>query len=133
MNASVRITFEKDWRSAPLAFWVHIPIEGAIDKYEPAAPIPFPNKGYAFLRFDFEEYELQFSSLPQLEHFIKVLSLKPLPTSRRLSNQRGSSAGPNGHWLSRLPAKLKSPRKREKLVAALQAVNERALKQANFP
>lgn len=65
---------------------------------------------------------LRFSSRTQLEECLRVLSLKPLPTSRRLSAARGSGAGPNGHWLSRLPAHLKSPRARVKVVNALTQV-----------
>jgi hypothetical protein len=60
--------------------------------------------------------------LPQLDHVIDVLSRKPLPTSRQLSLRRGARFGPNGHWLSRLPAELKAPRKRAKLVQVLRAV-----------
>jgi hypothetical protein len=39
-----------------------------------------------------------------------------------LSSQRGLPVGPNGHWLSRLPATLKSPRNRMRLVESLKAI-----------
>lgn len=54
----------------------------------------------------------------------EVMNTKLLPTSDLLSRQRGESVGPNGHWLSRLPAKLKSPKQREKLVSGLQHIQE---------
>jgi hypothetical protein len=122
MKATFRFTYEKDWRTAPVAFWVHVPVPGATNEYKPPAPKAVANLGYAFLRVVFEDCELQFSALAQLDHFIEVLSCKPLPTSRQLSSRRGLPVGPNGHWLSRLPAKLKSPRKREKLVHALRVI-----------
>lgn len=122
MKAHFRFTYEKDWRTAPLAFWVHVPVPGAPGECDPPAPRAVANLGYGFLRVEFESHELQFSAPAQLDHFIEVLSRKPLPTSRQLSSRRGLSVGPNGHWLSRLPAKLKSPRKREQLVRALVAI-----------
>lgn len=124
MKPTFHFTYEPDWRTAPVAFWVHVPVPGTADDCNPPAPSATPHRGYAFLRVKFESHELQFSSLDQLDHFIEVLSLKPLPTSRQLSSRRGLPVGPNGHWLSRLPAKLKSPRKREKLVQALGEVRE---------
>lgn len=119
MKPTFRFTYEKDWRTAPVAFWVHVPIPGAVDACDPPAPVATPHLGYAFLRVEFESHELQFSDLAQLDHFIDVLSRKPLPTSRQLASRRGLPVGPNGHWLSRLPAELKSPRKRERLVQSL--------------
>lgn len=122
MKAAFRFTYEKDWRTAPVAFWVHVPVPGTTSECVPPAPQAVANLGYAFLRVEFESHELQFSALAQLDHFIEVLSRKPLPTSRQLSSRRGLPVGPNGHWLSRLPAELKSPRKREKLVRELSAI-----------
>ncbi|TFW20058.1 hypothetical protein E4L96_10820 [Massilia arenosa] len=118
--------FHSTWRHAPLAYWVHVEQDGqhwsVAERYEPPAPLPIPHKGYAVLCVPFDEIVLQFSSSEQLLECIRVLSLTPLPTSRQLSNRRGTSNGPNGHWLSRLPARVKSPKNREKLVAALRGV-----------
>jgi len=77
------------------------------------------------LHVDAADVDLQFSSLAQLDHFIEVMVAKPLPTSRQLSRKRELSVGPNGHWLSRLPARLKAPKQRAKLVSKLQAVREK--------
>lgn len=133
MNAKHHFTFEKDWRTAPLAFWVHIPVPGTQVECDPPAPKEIPHKGFLFLRVQFEEHELQFSAPAQLDHFIQVLSAKQLPTSRQLSSRRGLPVGPNGHWLSRLPASLKSPRKRAKLVQVMEAVREQVFNQAPNP
>ncbi len=122
MKPVFRFTYEKDWRTAPVAFWVHVPVPGSTGACDPAAPVAIPHLGYAFLRVEFDSHELHFSALAQLDHFIEVLSRKPLPTSRQLSSRRGLPIGPNGHWLSRLPSELKSPRKRGKLVNVLGAI-----------
>ncbi|HSX59093.1 MAG TPA: hypothetical protein VLF18_02730 [Tahibacter sp.] len=122
MKPAFHFTYEKDWRSAPVAFWVHVPVPGTKDVCDPPAPLPIPHRGYPFLRVAFESHELQFSAIAHLDHFIDILSRRPLPTTRQLSSLRGLPVGPNGHWLSRLPAALKSPRKRDKLVQALRAV-----------
>lgn len=127
MNSRFRFTYEPDWRAAPMAFWVHVPsttVEGA---FEPAAPPKVPRLGYCFLNFEFGEHELVFSSPAQLQHMIDALSRKPLPTSRQLSAARGASVGPNGHWLSRLPAELKSPKTREVLVRHLKGLRKQLL------
>lgn len=124
MKTTYHFTFEKDWLTAPLAFWVHIPVPGTQREFFPPAPAEVPHLGYQTLRVQFEKYELQFSAPAQLDHFIEVLSSKPIRTSRQLSSMRGLPVGPNGHWFSRLPAGLKAPRKRERLVQAMLAVRE---------
>jgi hypothetical protein len=133
MSATFHFTYEKDWRTAPLAFWVHVPVPGEVSLCNPPAPEPVPHKGYLFLHVQFENHDLEFSAPAQLDHFIEVLSSKLLPTSRQLSMRRGLAVGPNGHWLSRLPAELKSPRKRAKLLQVLRAVRERAFEQRPNP
>lgn len=88
----------------------------------PPSPEAIPHQGYLFLHVEFETYDLQFSALAQLDHFIDIMASKPLPTSRQLSLRRGVPTGPNSHWLSRLPSTLKSPRKRERLIQLLRSV-----------
>jgi len=129
MTTAFYFTFESEWCYAPLAYWVHVPVAGSEGLFEPPAPPIIPHKGYALLRIPFEKHELQFSAPAQLTHFVDVLSTKPLPTSRQLSSRRGVDVGPNGHWLSRLPAELKSPRKREKLLQTLRAVRAQVVGQ----
>lgn len=124
MTLRFYFTFEPDWKTAPLAFWVH----GFSADVEAApvsdAPVAVPHKGYAFLHVEAGEVDLCFSSLTQLQHFIDVMTMRPLPTSKQLSRKRVTAVGPNGQWLSRLPAKLKSPKRREKLVDALRRIKE---------
>lgn len=116
-----RFTFEDDWRSAPMAFWVHVPDPAKAGKWVPPAPLAVPHRGFPVLRVEAGAHELVFTTPAQLAHCIEVLATRPLPTSRQLSMKRGTTAGPNGHWLSRLPSTLKSPRKREQLVEILRA------------
>jgi hypothetical protein len=126
----VRIDYVHDWRDAPMAYWVHVE-QGdahwrAAEAYEPAAPMPHGKRGYAVLWVSIGPHELGFSSPAQLAEAIRVLAMKPLPTTRRLSLARAggkteASAGPNSHWLSRLPAALKSPKGRARVVEALRA------------
>lgn len=133
MNVQFYFTFEKDWRAAPLAFWVHVPVPGMETLCNPPAPEKIPHKGYQVLHVEFEAHDLRFGALAQLDHFIEVLACKPLPTSRQLSSRRGVPFGPNSHWLSRLPASLKSPRKREKLVLVLQSVRDKVVSSSDAP
>lgn len=133
MKPNFHFTFESDWRKAPLAFWVHVPVPGTAKECTPPSPEAIPHQGYLFLHVEFETYDLQFSALAQLDHFIDVMASKPLPTSRQLSLRRGLPVGPNSHWLSRLPSTLKTPRKRERLIQLLlsvraQIVTNQALK-----
>jgi hypothetical protein len=132
MATPFRFTFEKNWAQAPIAFWVHAHAWGS---KLPGAPIPQPvsHRGYAMLHVDFGGHELSFSAPAQLDHCIEVLSLRPLPTSRWLAARPGLPVGPNGHWLSRLPATLKSPRRRARLVAALREVREKAVAPGSVP
>ena len=119
MAGKYSIGYVQDWRQIPGAIWVH----GA--SREDALPLPANpppavlHKGYPVLHVEFDKHELQFCSAAQLAHYIEVLSRPRLPTSRQLSESSGVATGPNQHWLSRLPAALKSPRKRAALVKAL--------------
>jgi hypothetical protein len=121
-----RTELRPDWKDAPLAYWVHREQPPGIwrraSNFEPAPPKPHGRNGYPFLIVEYGRETLEFSSREQLRHFIEVLSTSPLPTSRKLSSLRGTTLGPNRHWLSRLPAALKAPKRRAELVEALKAL-----------
>jgi hypothetical protein len=121
MHASYRFSFEPDWYSAPVAPWTHLRVPGTT-AYSPPAPLPVLHRGYAFLHVLFDAVELSFSAPAQLDRMIAVLDHTPLPTPRRLCAASGVPSGPNGHWLSRLPVALKSPRGRGRLVHELRRV-----------
>lgn len=118
-----RVEFVPDWRFAPLAYWVHAwSKEETAGTTLAAAPGEVPHRGYRCLWVEVADIELCFTSAAQLAHCIDVLTRVPLPTTRRLSSLRPGSTGPNAHWLSRLPARLKQPRARAKVVLVLQSI-----------
>lgn len=130
MTSNFQIAYFNDWRRTPGAYWVHIPIPDNEGEYTPPAPKPIPGRGYAILQVPFGTHVLEFCSAAHLQHYIDVLSQKLLPTTTQLSEQRGSGAGPNGYWLSRLPAELKPYSKRLLLVKKLKAALDYATEHA---
>jgi hypothetical protein len=119
---SVRYT--EDFKPGPLTFWVHRETDGRpwyeATAFEPPLPKPVPGAGFAALYVQVFNVELHFASVPEVRHFLSVMRQKNLPTTRRLSTERGTSSGPNSHWLSRLPADLKAWRKREKIIKIIE-------------
>lgn len=124
------IEYVRDWRCEPMAYWVHIEGASAVWKnatvFDPPAPAAVPNHGYPVLCVESAGTVFRFSSMAQLVECARVLSLKPLPTSSRLTSMRAGNAardpGPNRHWLSRLPARVKSPKGRRRVVDDLGAI-----------
>ena len=111
--------FTDDWRHAPLAYWVHVPQDGKdwLDDAAillPPAPVKVSGRGYPQLFVAVKDVELLFSSPAQLRAFVDTLRMTPLPSTRRLSALRGTTRGPNSHWLSRLPGWMKAPAFRNK-------------------
>lgn len=117
------IEYARDWRLLPMAYWVHIEQDGlpwpTAQRFAPPAPGAVGDKGFAVLCVAIGHEVLRFSSRAQAEEFLRVMAMKPVPTSTRLARLRGPRRGPNTHWLSRLPAALKSPKLRDKTVRAV--------------
>ncbi len=65
--------------------------------------------------------ELRFASVEEAEHFLNIIGQKNMPTTLKLSRERTNGYGPNGHWLSRLPAGIKAWSKRQKLIPIVEA------------
>lgn len=80
---------------------------------------PVPGKGFPTFHVEFDGFTFAFASLDELDICLETLSKKLLPTSLQLAAKRGTGVGPNSHWLSRLPAKVKPWRYREKAVKYL--------------
>ncbi len=108
-----RLEFRDKFIETPITFWVH-KMPG-----DPELPKAIPLKGYPYLIVNALGVELEFASTHEAEHFLKIISQKNLQTTLSLSEQRGTSVGPNGHWLSRLPSKLKSWSNRQKIIPSL--------------
>jgi len=120
------VVYLDEYQATPVSFWVHRHLDADAwvnaKQFDPPLPAPVPGRGWAQFVVEFDGLEVRFSSSAELDHFIDVLSRNPLPTTRRLANLRGTTLGPNAHWLSRLPARAKPQDFRRRLVAYLQSV-----------
>jgi hypothetical protein len=59
----------------------------------------------------------------------KALESAPAPPHNRAGRERATGmAGPNSHWLSRLPASLKATKARERVVEGLRAIRGDAVR-----
>ena len=120
------VVYLEKYAATPLSFWVHRHLDADdwanAKQFDPPLPGPVPGRGWVQLLVEFDGVEVQFSSSAELDHFLDILSRNPLPTTRRLSELRGTTLGPNGHWLSRLPSRAKPNDFRRRLVAYLQRV-----------
>ena len=121
-----QIKYTAQWTPSPVSFWVHRPVDAEhwanATQFDPPIPRGVPGKGWPALEVELDGVCLRFASLVELEHVMDVLSRNPLPTTRRLAQVSGTARGPNSHWLSRLPAKAKPKKFRQKLVAYLAGV-----------
>jgi len=90
-----------------MAFWV-----------EEEPPVRGPG-GFLWYFVKTQGFVFEFSSPVQLRHCCVVLGTRHMPTSLALSRARHPAAGPNQHWLSRLPADLKKWSVRQRIVADL--------------
>ena len=123
--------YSKSWKEYPMAFWVHksmndIPWYDS-DFFDPPAPKPNLNGLFTIYCVEYDGIILKFSSIYQYDDFLNVLSQKMLPQTINLSNGRKTSRGPNTHWLSKLPKKVKSWKFRNEMVNYLKANRKRIL------
>lgn len=124
-----RIEYRPTYSETPLSFWVHRNVDHEVwryaKKFEPELPKAIPGKGYPLLIVNALGIELEFASVAEVGHFLDVFGQKNLPTTKQLSKQRINNYGPNSHWLSRLPAGIKSWSKRERMIPIVEsALNE---------
>ncbi|MDQ3904101.1 MAG: hypothetical protein M3300_01295 [Actinomycetota bacterium] len=109
--------------TSPMTYWVHVPTDGRpwyqAAMFAPPLPRGIGGKGYPLYAVEIDGFTFRFASLAELRVCITTLGQKHLPTTIRLSAGRGG-AGPNSHWLSRLPKETKSWRYREQAVRYLQ-------------
>lgn len=118
-----------------MTFWVHIEADGkawyAAEKFDPPAPKPVPGRGWPVYFVEFDGFTFRFASLAELAVCVAILSRKVLPTTRQLSAERGTTAGPNSHWLSRMPKGTKSWRYRERAVRYLLEARENFVRETH--
>ena len=78
-------------------------------------PAPYYHrKSWAELEVHVDGITLYFATPLELDEVTRVLSQNPLPSTRTLTRDR--AAGPNSHWLSRLPKKSKTQKWRQKFL-----------------
>jgi hypothetical protein len=110
------IEYRQSWTHQPMTFWVHVEADGKpwheAQRFEPPAPKPVPGRGWPLFFVELDDFTFRFASLDELDVCVATLSQKALPTTRRLSADRGARIGPKSHWLSRLPKGTKSWRYR---------------------
>ncbi|MBN9672355.1 hypothetical protein [Roseibium aggregatum] len=109
---------------SPMAFWVHLPtrrnqIWVYADAYDPPLTRPVGGRGFPAFLVEIDGFTFYFASLAELRELIRVFEMKLMPSVRHLCRERGSSKGPNSHWLSRLPARVKPWRYRQKALPFL--------------
>jgi hypothetical protein len=120
------IEFSQTWRQGVMSYWVHVEVDGKsryeATPFEPPKPEPVSGRGYAGFYVEAEGVTLYFASLAELRVCIDMLGQRVLPSTIRETERRGTKdgVGPNGHWLSRLPAKILPWPRRQRLVKYLQ-------------
>jgi hypothetical protein len=127
------IEYTPRWTPQPMSYWVHRETDGnawyAAKEFEPPLPAPVPGRGFAVFHVEVDGFVSRFASIAELDVCIETLSQKALPTSLRLSAERGTGYGPNNHWLSRLPKGVTAWRYRQKAIRYLLMARERFLKE----
>ena len=100
-----------------MTYWVHRKV-GRWDRFNPPRQEAVPGRGFPVMWVEIDGFEFEFASLAEIEACIEVLGRRLLPRTLDLSHER--RAGPNSHWLSRLPARVKPWRYRERAVRYLE-------------
>ena len=108
---------------SPLSFWVHKPLDADIwndaSEHDPPMPRGALGQGWPIYLVEHRGQELYFASLDEIDHAMKVLGQKNLPTTRKLAEQAGSPKFQHEHWLTKLSKFWKPWNTREFLVRRL--------------
>ena len=103
----------------PMTYWVHRePANGKpwyeATEFDPPREPLVAGRGYPVFHVEVDGFTFSFSSRAEIEECIRVLSQRHMPRALDLANARDGASGLNTHWLSRLPARVKSWKYREK-------------------
>lgn len=116
------IEYRERWTRSPMTPWIHRAAHGTpwyeARAYDPPSPGPVGGKGYPLYFVEVDGFTFEFASLYELDACIEVLARKVLPATY-IFEYKGQPFYSNQHWLSRLPAKTKSWRYRERAVRTL--------------
>ena len=126
-----RIIYADEYVSSPVSPWVHSPVDSPVwreaTRYEPPMPENVPGRGFTRYLLEYRGEEFVFSSVPEIDHVIEVLSLRNLPTTTALSRKSPWMRGyKHLHWLTRWPARLKNRKDRAEIVRLLKLLREHA-------
>lgn len=117
------IEYRERWTRGPMTPWVHYAADGGpwyeARAYDPPAPGPVGGKGYPLYFVEVDGFTFELASLYEVDICIEVLARKVLPATY-VFEYKGQPYYSNAHWLSRLPAKTKSWRYRERAVRVLE-------------
>jgi hypothetical protein len=118
------IEYQESPPDCPMTFWVHCEADGKpwyeSAEFNPPRPDPVPGEGYPAFKVEFDGFIFEFASLVEVRVCINILGQKLMPRTSDLSRKRGAGHGPNSHWLSRLPGKVKAWRYRARAVVYLE-------------
>lgn len=116
------IEYHETQPRSPMTGWVHRRVAardnlaGEIVR-DPPLPAVIGGRGYPEFHVEYHGFTFSFASFAEIRTCVQVLGQRNLPRSVDLSMEQ--EIGPNRHWLSRLPAKVKPWKYREKAVAYL--------------
>ncbi len=127
-----RLNYSREFQWTPISSWVGVRKYAyriqSFDRGPIVVPHPFLQSTnlWCQLELEYQNVLLQFSMTRELDHFIDVMQRNPLPSGGSLV--KGQRLGrPNNHWLSRLPAKIKTRKFRVgllKFIESNKVVNE---------
>jgi len=117
------VAFQDTQPCCPMTSWVHRSVDEKpwfqAQTCEPPRQTAVPGKGFPVFKVEFDGFTFEFSSIEEIKVCIETLSKRVLPRPIDLCRDLGTSSGPNSHWLSRLPANVKSWSYRQKAVTYL--------------
>ena len=106
---------------SPMTYWVHREADGQpwnrSSHHQPPLQPALPGRGFPEFHVEYRDFVFSFASLEELRACIDVLGGKVLPSTLKLTGDRGGEVGPNTHWLSRLPSRVLPWKHRQPLVA----------------
>lgn len=117
------IEFQDTQPYCPMTSWVHRSVDGKAwfeaRAFDPPRQTAVTGMGYPVFKVELDAFTFEFSSIAEINVCIETLAKRVLPRPIDLCRDLGTSSGPNSHWLSRLPAGVKSWKYRQKAVAYL--------------
>ena len=107
---------------------MHAPVDSKTwskaTEFIPPLPQPRTEQGFPIYKIEVKGWELQFSSIEEIDHCSEILSQKNMPTTQTLAANSWMEGYQHLHWLSKLPGELKSYKARQEIVKLLGKVRK---------